>query len=145
MSKLTHKLYYAIIVVSFLIPAFFFMYLFMVARVSGAELSTVLAEEPLLVMMMLVTGITVLWGYLLYYVKDEERFKNGRAGHLLFFMIVSQIFMGNIFLVVLAMITRMKLPYAKETTYLKKSDIFISMLLIVLSGFSGYVLLRTAL
>ncbi|MBM7539907.1 hypothetical protein [Amphibacillus cookii] len=140
MSKLATRLYYAIIVVSFLIPVFFFSYLFLLARINKTELAMLVAEEPIFVVMMLISGVSVWWGYLFYFIEFEERLRNGKAGHLLVLMGISQLLVGNIFMFALAILTKIKLPIGETPRKLNWKEFVLPSLFIFLSVLSGFTL-----
>ncbi len=103
-------------------------------------MSVLFAEEPIFVVMMLISGISVWWGYLFYYIKEEERIRNGKAGRLLILMCISQLFVGNIFMASLAILTKVKLPVGKTPRKLEWKTFILPGLFIFLSALSGITL-----
>lgn len=98
------------------------------------------AEEPIFVVMMLISGVSVWWGYLFYFIEFEERLRNGKAGHLLVLMGISQLLVGNIFMFALAILTKIKLPIGETPRKLNWKEFVLPSLFIFLSVLSGFTL-----
>ncbi|MDF1507313.1 hypothetical protein PZE06_03855 [Robertmurraya sp. DFI.2.37] len=138
----TNEWYTAILVLSILIPVLYVIYLLMILQENGQSIEGLLKSQPIYGVLMLVAFINPIWGHFLKHIPKGERVKEGRGDRFLTYLLVSQIAVGNIVMLVLALLAKRRLPRASEPQPLTILEKMVSLALLALSLFAGYLLLR---
>lgn len=141
----TNKWYITVLSLTILIPVVYVLYLFLMVQNGNQSIEELLNTQPIYVVLLLVSFINPIWGHLLNQIPKEERVKKGRGDQFLSLMLISQIVVGNLIMAILVFITKIKLPQSSNTQPLTSFEKLVAIILLVLSLFSGFVLLKLTL
>ncbi|TKC16745.1 hypothetical protein [Robertmurraya kyonggiensis] len=141
----TNKWYTTILVLTIMIPIAYILYLFLMVQNGNQTIEELMNTQPIYVVLLLVSFINPIWGHFLNQIPKEERVKKGRGDRFLSLMLISQIVVGNLIMAFLVFITKRNLPQSSNTQPLTAFEKTVASILLVLSLFSGFVLLKLTL
>lgn len=141
----TNKWYITVLSLTILIPVVYVLYLFLMVQNGNQSIEELLNTQPIYVVLLLVSFINPIWGHFLNQIPKAERVKKGRGDQFLSLMLISQIVVGNLIMAILVFITKIKLPQSSNTQPLTSFEKLVAIILLVLSLFSGFVLLKLTL
>lgn len=137
-----NKWYTTILILSVLIPILYVVYLFLVIQGSEQSIKGFLNSQPIYAVIMLIGFINPIWGHFLNQIPKEERVRKGRGDRFLTFILISQLVVGNIIIVILAFLAKRKLPSTSNPQPLTTVEKLVVGVLLVLSLFAGFILLK---
>lgn len=138
----TNKWYTTILTLTILIPIVYVLYLLLMVQNENQSIEELLNTQPIYVVLLLVSFINPIWGHFLNQIPKEARVKKGRGDRFLSLMLISQIVVGNLIMAFLVFITKRRLPQSSNTQPLTAFEKTVASILLVLSLFSGFVLLK---